>query len=162
MLGGADLTDVLTGALRALQVDPAVAAALDAAVSAATRAILGDSAVQDAIQVVTRSAIVDLISGAVGDGFLGSALNEVANAAVDSLLGNAAVQELIGQIAGDIAAGNPVTLTDTLIRAVISEPALQAALGAKRAYGIRRRCGSTEDRPSWRSPAARRRPRGLR
>jgi hypothetical protein len=55
----------------------------------------------------------------------------VTQAVVDSLLGNAAVQNLISQLTVAIAGGAPVdAVANTVIQAVIGQPALQAAVGA--------------------------------
>ena len=80
---------------------------------------------------MARDAVTSLISGTAETLGLDAVAGDVTEAVVDSLLGNAAVQNLISELALAIADGTPVdAIANTVIQAVINQPALQAAVGA--------------------------------
>ncbi|MEX1175107.1 MAG: hypothetical protein WEB51_06015 [Mycobacterium sp.] len=130
VLAGAPLTDALQSALASLQAAPVIVAALDAIASDALRSILGEPSVQEAVSAVARDFVTTLVGGSLGDSGLDTAAGQVTEAVVDFLLANTAVQDLISELAVDIAGGTPAgELTNTVIQAVIDQPALQAAVG---------------------------------
>lgn len=127
LLSGAEAADAIDELFDSLQADPAVAAALDSTVAVALRGVLGSSAVQDAVSVVAEKVVITLVGE---NSNLGSVVSQFVGPAVDSLIEDPAVQDLISDIAPAIVGGTSASeLANTVVQAVIDQPALQAAVG---------------------------------
>lgn len=129
LLAGTSLDSALQGAVLSLQSNPAIQAALDALISGTLSAILGDPAAQQAVSTVVEDVINNLVTGSSDVSGLAPVAGKALKAAVDSLIANTAVQNLIGNIGADALGGGGVD-PSSLIQAVITQPALQGAVGA--------------------------------
>lgn len=129
LLAGASLDSALQSALVSLQSSPAIQDALDALVSGTLRAILGDPAAQQAVGTVLEDVINNLVTGSSDVSGLAPVAGKALKAAVESLISNTAVQNLIGDLGADVLGGGGVD-PSTLLQSVITQPALQGAVGA--------------------------------
>lgn len=136
-LAGSDVAVRLFSTLGSLEADSAVLAAFDATVSSALGSLLSDAGIQDTVSELARKAVEEFVAGALNDSPLTGVAVNVASAAVDSLLANSAVQDLISTLGGDIVGGTPIgELTQSVIASVVTDRALQAAVGMAVGAGI--------------------------
>lgn len=127
VLAGADPQAAVQSVFAALQADRAVAAAAGATVSAFVESVMKSAGVLDVVGGVTQN-MVDTALGQAG--LAATPIAAVAKAAVSALLTNSAVADLAGDITTNLLSGKPVdAVANTVIRAVITEPDLQAAVG---------------------------------
>lgn len=152
-LGHADVPGVLSGAgdqivtavlagdtsavqkiLAELPGDPVIKAALDATIPGAVQSVLGDTSTRHALSTVARGVVMNLIGA---ESLLGPVAGQVTAATTDSLLADPTAQKLIGTLAIDVLIGKPLSdVTNSAVRAVISTPSLQIALGMAIGQGI--------------------------
>lgn len=138
VLTGADVTQLLSTVLQALQSNPTVQAALNAAIRPAMTSILGDPAIRQTIGAVAAIVIADTLAG-IGLNILG--LNVVAgqivNGTLTSFLAKPAGVKLINDVAMAVVAGTAIAdITNTVIDNVVTQPDLQVALGMSIGAGL--------------------------
>ena len=135
------VTAVLAGDTAAVQTilaelpgDPGIKAALDSTIPVAVQSVLSDTSTRHALSTVARGVVMNLIGA---DSLLSVVAGQVTAATADSLLADPAAQKLISTLAIDVLTGKPLSdATNSAVRAVISTPSLQIALGMAVGQGI--------------------------
>lgn len=127
IIGGADPGIALQAVFAAVQADPAFATALGATISTFVESVMNSAVVLEIVGGASENLVTEVLDQ-VG---LGSTpAGELAKSALTSLLDDASVADLIGDIAADVLSGKPVeALAGNVIRAIVTEPELQSAVG---------------------------------
>ena len=138
VLAGADTADALSDALQSLQAASDFRTALDATLPAAVNTLFDSAAVRQSFGAAAGVAVAGLLSDAgINIGFINAAAGGMANAAVASLLADTAAQNLISSVAVEILTGTPLgEVTPMVLQSVLTDPALQWALGMAVGRGI--------------------------
>ena len=127
--------------LATLQLNPQLAAAIDATLPGFVNAVLGIDQLRQAVSAATGALITAALSDpSLADSGLGS-LSDVAgtvtDAVVDSLLANPAVGTLISEVATDVLSGTPSDeALSVVVDSVLTSPMLQIAVGTALGEGF--------------------------
>ena len=138
LLAGADPSAAINAGLAALEANPAYRAAVNAAVPSALNSLLSNPAVRQAVSTAAKSIVTDLLRTiGIGNGFIDGLAGQVVEVTVDSFLAKPAAKILVDGIAVDVLVGMPLSdATNSVIQAVLRDPALQVALGTSLGEGI--------------------------
>lgn len=127
-------TEAIPALLAALQADPDITAALEVTVPPALESVLNDAAARQALSTAARDVVVNLVGA---DSLLGPMAGQIVAGTLDALLADTAAQNLISTVAIDVLGGAPLNgVTNTVIHAVLTESALQVAVGMAVGAGI--------------------------
>ncbi|MDY6996934.1 MAG: hypothetical protein SW019_10080 [Actinomycetota bacterium] len=138
VLDGSDVTAVLVSAVAELENNAAVQAAVASVVPEVLKPLLGNAEFRDAVGDIAETLVTDYLEESVLDNVpLDGAAGQFVRGTLESLLASPAVTNLLSDVAADVLDGTPLEeVTGVVLRAVLTQPNLQIAVGMALGQGI--------------------------